>query len=1313
MSQQNAAFDADLSAISYFCLRKMYFTAQKLCDGLLKRRTSDPKLIFFRSFCLANQGKTSEALRGFEEIIEKRDLVLACPAAMIYVHERCRVADSEAIQELQAKLTIVSSSSTLTDMSLVMAGLFYFHIEAYDEARNMLKKLFDARDKRNSAGDINQATSSLFAFATVLMGWVDMKCDRDSYVSKSIGWFDKVLETSPRDLDALFGRLFYLRFQRRQLTPALDITSQIIVYFPSFVPAYVERMYVLLELGAWDQVLEAAQRLSSVLPDSIDSATTLCLVEICKDGRLKTAASQISALNQLLARYEPDPKIFFKAARSFSRISSHSPTILNECGLLISKAIELQPDNCDYKTELGFIQLSLGETTKARECFRSVISKSSNHPLALQGLIRCLILEGDYETAEEQLEFFEALHSGSPPPEVSYLLALIAQNKYKNPVKQLQLLKNTFNSSRKNANQSPLSLDFYYEINPDLLLDIAKVVLNRIPQVPRKEGEEPSPLALFAVEVLEEILKFLPGSIEATFQLAKIKFLSGEAIAAQGLASKCLRFEPSFLQAHMLLSEIYSHLNQPKLSLQSLEMGLSYNFEARNMPKFHLLKAKALKTQGQLEEALQILSNTMKLPGVRDYSFDMAEKSDSKMKDFTLNGNDYVTLYLELADTHSKLQHTHEATKLIEDAMRIFRGRPEYERLTLANADLLVDSGEVEQALSLLNNVSPDQRIFVDAKRRQADIYLKQKNDKKLYAKCYSEIIEYCQTPETYLLLGDAYMNIQEPKKAIEIYERALDLSPKDTSLASKLGRALIKVHDYQEAIKYYEGALSNDSALSGGLRYDLAELYIKLKQYADAERIIFEGLEHEGDESLFLEQDVGFHQLLAKANTGLGAYEKSVASLIRAKEIQQRLLLSDSSNSETSAQKMKSADICFQIAEIYAKNMKEMQLAIEYYNEAVQFNSIHTKSMLALAKIYLHQGDLNAAQNQCAALLRLDPNSEDATLMIADIMFRKNSLSSAVFHFRQLIEKNPQNYKALRQLIEMMRRAGKLEDVEKFFELPNEALKEFNACRRDTEWGEESLNNMIEIFLNPDNETLGGDALDAVADESVVSNTEKTDSEILAVLTADKLIKELPQNPKSLKTQIYECYALMGTKQRQEIERALNRFTEILNVEKDNVPALLGVAVAHMLLKQPPRARNQLKRIAKMDWEPENEFEFERAWLLLADIHIQGGKFDLATELLKKVLNQNKSCAKAWEYMGYIMEKEASYKDAAEHYESAWKLERETNPSTGYKLAFNYLKAKKNVEAIEICHKILSMYPEYPKIRKEVLEKARGMLRI
>lgn len=79
---------------------------------------------------------------------------------------------------------------------------------------------------------------------------------------------------------------------------------------------------------------------------------------------------------------------------------------------------------------------------------------------------------------------------------------------------------------------------------------------------------------------------------------------------------------------------------------------------------------------------------------------------------------------------------------------------------------------------------------------------------------------------------------------------------------------------------------------------------------------------------------------------------------------------------------------------------------------------------------------------------------------------------------------------------------------------------------------------------------------------------------------------------------------------------------------QKDHVPALLAMATAYMMLKQTTRARNQLKRIAKMNWSIVDADEFEKSWLLLADIYIQSGKYDMAGDLLKRCLNHNKVSA-------------------------------------------------------------------------------------
>ena len=55
---------------------------------------------------------------------------------------------------------------------------------------------------------------------------------------------------------------------------------------------------------------------------------------------------------------------------------------------------------------------------------------------------------------------------------------------------------------------------------------------------------------------------------------------------------------------------------------------------------------------------------------------------------------------------------------------------------------------------------------------------------------------------------------------------------------------------------------------------------------------------------------------------------------------------------------------------------------------------------------------------------------------MLADLMFRKNKYDDAIYHFEQLLEKKPNNYEALVQFVQLLRRAGRLYDCPKFFKL-------------------------------------------------------------------------------------------------------------------------------------------------------------------------------------------------------------------------------------------------------------------------------------
>lgn len=70
----------------------------------------------------------------------------------------------------------------------------------------------------------------------------------------------------------------------------------------------------------------------------------------------------------------------------------------------------------------------------------------------------------------------------------------------------------------------------------------------------------------------------------------------------------------------------------------------------------------------------------------------------------------------------------------------------------------------------------------------------------------------------------------------------ALRQNPSDPLLASKLGRAYVKTHQYTKAINYYQEAIANDR--NAALKLDLAELYLKLKQFSNAEKTLIEEID-------------------------------------------------------------------------------------------------------------------------------------------------------------------------------------------------------------------------------------------------------------------------------------------------------------------------------------------------------------------------------------------------------------------------------------------------------------------------------------
>jgi tetratricopeptide repeat protein 21B len=441
-------------------------------------------------------------------------------------------------------------------------------------------------------------------------------------------------------------------------------------------------------------------------------------------------------------------------------------------------------------------------------------------------------------------------------------------------------------------------------------------------------------------------------------------------------------------------------------------------------PLYHIIRAKTQKAQGELDESLKTLELALTLPGIRRKG-----SANNKSSSPAPSLQDQVVVYLELSDVQRQLGMQHEAAKTMQDAIDEFKGTPEEIKVTIANANFAVERGEIDSALGLLREISPDQSYYIQAREKMAEIYLKYRKDKRLYAGVYRELAEKNPTPQSLMLLGDAYISISEPEKAIEVFESALKKNPRDSLLASKIGEALVKTHQYGKAITYYENAVKTGQ--SNFLRLDLAELHMKLTNYDKAERVLKQALkEQTGNDLSMMVDEARCNLLLAQVFQKSKNVEETGAAFLRAREVQGKVLkrVGVEQPDELAAQKVQASKICSMLGD-YCRDQKENEKAIKSYKEATFYNDSNPSSMLALAELHLTNGDLDACQQQLVTVLKTHKDNDTATVMMADLLFRKNEYDAATFHFQQLLERRPDNYEALSKLVELMRRAGKLAD--------------------------------------------------------------------------------------------------------------------------------------------------------------------------------------------------------------------------------------------------------------------------------------------
>lgn len=921
------------------------------------------------------------------------------------------------------------------------------------------------------------------------------------------------------NLDALMGKAKVLE-GKRQWVQALDALNKVIVMHDWFLPALIEKAKALMMTADWDQALEAAGRLQQHEANNIETLRLNVLFLLSRESRCEEAAERLQELVTALQHLEPrNHDLTLSCAQLFSRLAGRHKAILNITFNMIKKVTDASPEKAKYLTELGYQYMMQGELSKAEQTFHSAVAKDETDVRALFGIINCRVQEGSLDDAEEQLEFLSEIQiSVGKSPDLAFLQSLIAWRKRRDAEGALNLLNETLTLHITNF-KSAVGYDFFIKLNADFMLEIAREYLQHTISGGTDDAAKPGGYLLRGVQVLETLTRFVPGLVPAqvrensllklfpiwdfrnlmgmysrNFQnswrhldlrcnmievsffsqefcvpvpqvlLAKAKVALNEVDVATRILHQCLRLDPSSADTHLLLARIYHQKDQQNAALQYLEQGLSHDFSVRSHPLYYLVKAEVLSSAGEVEQASKLLESAMALPGVKN--------SDGKAKGVQLSQADRCALFTLHISLLTKLKQLDQAGEVVKTAIAEFAGTAEGVKILVANSQLAIEKGEIDQALNMLRTMKPDHPQFAMAKAAMADIYLKHRKDKKAYARCYKAIVDHAPTVQNYLILGDALLSIQEPADAILAFQQAMEIdSHKDPSLVRKIGSAMMQTHDYDRAIQYYHDALKKPSAQQQELRQDLAKLYRRLQRWDDAIRELEEALQvvmEEGPKKTryrvdTLVQLAKVHSDFADSRANLsggmtGAVPQCSECLRQARDLLNELLMQVRVDDEQTLKTLRqeSADLNFMLGEYYETRERNLEYAVGYYGETLRHDDAHEKSILALARIHLHKNELEVCEKQLMTLLRVDPSNEEASMLMAELNMMlaaqggrsdggAQEYKDATFYYQALLEKKPCNYTALSKLIFLLRRAGRLRDAPKYIQSAEKAGRKYS----------------------------------------------------------------------------------------------------------------------------------------------------------------------------------------------------------------------------------------------------------------------------